>query len=51
MKNFLYSIEKDPLALKLEMVEISTRDPEGQVLNLGLQISGLVLTPQSAKKL
>jgi Tfp pilus assembly protein PilO len=51
LKNFLYSIEKDPLALKLEMVEISTRDPEGQLLNLGLQISGLVLTPQTAKKL
>jgi len=52
VKNFLYSIEKDPLALKLQMVEISTRDPEGQQLNLGLQISGLVLlTPQTAKKL
>ncbi len=49
VKDFLYSIEKDPLALKLEMVEISTRDPEGQLLNLGLQISGLVLTPQEKK--
>jgi hypothetical protein len=49
VKDFLYSIEKDPLALKLQMVEISTRDPEGQVLNLGLQISGLVLTPQAKK--
>ena len=46
VKDFLYSIEKDPLALKLEVVEISTRDPEGQLLNLGLQISGLVLTPK-----
>ena len=49
VKDFLYSIEKDPLALKLQMVEISTRDPEGQLLNLGLQISGLVLTPQAKK--
>ena len=49
VKDFLYSIEKDPLALKLEMVEISTRDPEGQQLTLGLQISGLVLTPQEKR--
>jgi hypothetical protein len=49
IKDFLYSLEKDPLALKLEMVEVSTRDPEGQVLNLGLQISGLVLTSQPKK--
>ena len=47
--DFLYSIEKDPLALKLEMVEVSTRDPEGQLLNLGLQISGLVLRTQEKK--
>jgi len=49
VKDFLYSIEKDPLALKLEMVEITTRDPDGQQLTLGLQISGLVLTPQEKK--
>ena len=49
VKDFLYSIEKDPLALKLEMVEISTRDPEGALLNLGIQISGLVLTAQPKK--
>jgi hypothetical protein len=35
--------------LKLEMVEITTRDPDGQQLSLGLQISGLVLTPQEKK--
>jgi len=49
VKNFLYNIEKDPLALKLEMVEISARDPEGLQLTLGLQISGLVLTPQEKR--
>jgi Tfp pilus assembly protein PilO len=43
---FLYDLEKDPLALKLESVEISARDNEGQQLALGLQISGLVLAPQ-----
>jgi len=41
--HFLYDIEKDPMALRLENIELSTRDNEGQVLALGLQISGLVL--------
>ena len=44
LSRFLYDIEKDPLALKLEAVEITARDNEGQQLTLGLQISGLVLT-------
>ncbi len=42
---FLYDIEKDPLALKLETVELTARDNEGQQLALTLQISGLVLNP------
>jgi len=45
VSQFLYDIEKDPMALRLETVEISSRDNEGQQLSLGLQISGLVLTP------
>jgi hypothetical protein len=47
--NFLYDLEKDPLALKLQMVEISGRDTEGQLFALGLQVSGLVLTPQEQR--
>jgi len=43
---FLYEIEKDPMAFRLENVEISSRDAEGQMLALGLQISALVLSPQ-----
>ncbi len=46
LSKFLYDIEKDPMALRLDSIEISARDKEGQVLVLGLQISGLVLTPQ-----
>lgn len=45
VSKFLYDLEKDPMALRLETVEISSRDNEGQQLSLGLQISGLVLTP------
>lgn len=44
LSKFLYDIEKDPMALKLDSIEISARDKEGQQLVLALQISGLVLT-------
>jgi hypothetical protein len=40
---FLYAAEKEPLAFKLEAVELAARDKEGQQLSLGLQIEGLVL--------
>ncbi len=43
---FLYDIEHDPMGLKLEGVQISMRDKEGQQLALGLQINGLVLNSQ-----
>jgi len=42
-ERFLYSIERSPMALKLELVELGARDKEGQQLSLGLQFSGLVL--------
>jgi hypothetical protein len=43
LSRFLYSVERDPMALKLELVELGARDKEGQLLSLGLQLSGLVL--------
>jgi len=46
LSRFLYSVERDPMALKLELVELGARDKEGQQLSMGLQLSGLVLTPQ-----
>ncbi|MCX6923760.1 MAG: hypothetical protein NT154_11215, partial [Verrucomicrobia bacterium] len=46
LSRFLYSVERDPMALKLELVELGSRDKEGRVLSLGLQLSGLVLTSQ-----
>lgn len=45
LTRFLYEVEKDPLALKVEVVEISSRDNDGQQLTLGLQVSGLLLHP------
>jgi hypothetical protein len=41
---FLYNIENDPMALRVESVEISARDNDGQQLALILQVSGLLLS-------
>ena len=43
VSHFLYDMEKEPMALRLENVEISAHDTEGQLLTLGLVVSGLVL--------
>lgn len=50
LAHFLYNLEKDPMALKLQSVEIGSRDNNGRQLTLGLQISGLVLTPQEKRR-
>jgi hypothetical protein len=42
---FLYDIEKEPVALKFESIELSSRDNAGRELAMGLRVSGLVLTP------
>ncbi|HXJ56790.1 MAG TPA: hypothetical protein VNU68_09010 [Verrucomicrobiae bacterium] len=47
LARFLYNVEKDPLALKVETVEITSRDDNGQQLALALQVSGLLLNPQA----
>lgn len=46
LTQFLYNVEKDPLALKVETVEITARDNDGQQLSLALQVSGLLLNPR-----
>jgi hypothetical protein len=40
---FLYELERDPLALKVEDVEITARDQRGAVMALGVRFSGIVL--------
>jgi Tfp pilus assembly protein PilO len=44
LSKFLYDVEREPSALKLDAIELKTVDKEGQQLTLGVQISGLVLT-------
>ena len=50
LSRFVYDLEKNPMALKLESVELSARDTTGQQLTLDLQISGLVLVSQTQSK-
>jgi len=50
VKQFLYEVEKDPIGLKVENVEISSRDDNGQQLSLGLQLTGLQLNPPPASQ-
>jgi len=41
---FLFELERDPLALKIENLELSARDGQGKTLTLALTFSGLVIT-------
>jgi len=49
LSRFLYDMERDPMALRLDSVELTARDSEGQSLGLSLQLSGLLLAPQPSK--
>jgi hypothetical protein len=46
LTRFLYDLEQDPLALKVDLVEITSNDNNGQQLSLGVQVSGLILHPE-----
>jgi hypothetical protein len=45
LTRFLFLIEKDPLGVKVDNLELSVRDNQGEQLNLVLQLSGLMLQP------
>jgi hypothetical protein len=49
LSKFIFDAEKDPLAVKVDSVEITSRDNNGQQLSLVLQVSGLVLNPPPAQ--
>ena len=44
---FIYEMERDPMALKIEDIDITARDNNGQQLALAMRFSGLQLTPKS----
>ncbi len=49
LSRFLHEVEKSPLALRVEAVELTTRDNGGQKLALGLLVSGLRFAPLEKK--
>lgn len=50
LTHFLYEVEKSPLALRIEAIELTARDPFGQKLSLGILVSGLRMAPLEAKR-
>lgn len=46
---FLYNVEQDPLALRVEALDLTARDDNGEQLTLGLQVSALLALPADGK--
>lgn len=47
LNRFLYLAEADPLGIKIESVELTSRDKNGDQIALALLVSGLQLRPNS----
>lgn len=45
LSRFLYELERSPLALRVDTLELASRDDNGQRLSLSLTVSGLRLVP------
>lgn len=43
---FIYEVEHDPIALRVDGIELTSREGDGGQLTLALQVSGLFLNPQ-----
>ena len=43
LSKFIYDLEKGPLALRLDSLELTARDKEGQQMTLSTEINGLAL--------
>lgn len=43
---FLYELENDPLAIKVDRLEMTSADNNGSLITLTLQVSALLLTPE-----
>jgi len=50
LSRFLYEVEKSTLALRVDSVELTSRDETGQKLTLGLLVSGLRFTALEGRK-
>ncbi len=49
LSQFLYDLERGPLALRLDSLELTARDKEGQQMTLSTEINGLALLPPDKK--
>ena len=49
LSKFLYALEKGPMALKVDSVELTSRDAGGQQMTLSLEINGLALMASDKK--
>lgn len=49
LSKFIYDIEKGPMAVRLDSVELSSHDNNGQQMTLGLEINGLALIQNDKK--
>ncbi|HAV61103.1 MAG TPA: hypothetical protein DCY13_01900 [Verrucomicrobiales bacterium] len=48
LAKFLHAVERSDMALRIESVELTARDSDGQNLAMGLMVSGLRLQPLEA---
>lgn len=49
LTRLLYSLEADPMALKLDTVGLTARDDRGEQLTLSLLVNGLMLSPEASR--
>jgi len=49
LSKFLYDIEKGPMMVRLDSVELSSHDVGGQQMTLGVEINGLALLQKDKK--
>lgn len=49
LSRFIYEIEKGPLMVRLDSVELSAHDANGQQMTLGVEINGLALLEKDKK--
>lgn len=50
MNRFLYELERSPLALRVDSLELTARDDRGQKIGLSLVVTGLRLAPLEARR-
>lgn len=49
LTKFIYNVEQGPMGIKVQSADFQSRDNTGRLLNLGLQVSALVLDLQEKR--